>query len=68
MLEMCLAGYKLVILDGAFLVHWPGVKTIKTKDEAWRLPYVKMNQENYNDLLKNITNKYPENQQCRVKT
>lgn len=68
MLEMCLADYKLVILDGAFLAHWPGVKKIKSKDiESWRKPFKNMNQKHYNLLLKNLTSKYPPNPQCRVK-
>ncbi|XP_066146328.1 beta-1,4-glucuronyltransferase 1-like isoform X2 [Euwallacea fornicatus] len=67
MLEMCLAGYKLIVLDGAFLVHWPGIKMAKRKDEPWRLPYVKQNQKSYNKLLNNITKKYHENSKCHSK-
>ncbi|KAL1509155.1 hypothetical protein ABEB36_003937 [Hypothenemus hampei] len=65
--EMCLAGYNLVVLDGAFLVHWPGIKKAKRKDEPWRLPYVKMNQRYYDTLLRNITKRYHPNPQCSLK-
>lgn len=64
MLEMCLAGYKLVILDGAFLVHWPGIKRAKRTDESWRTPYVNINQGYYDNLFQNISKKYPENPKC----
>ncbi|XP_066252850.1 beta-1,4-glucuronyltransferase 1-like [Euwallacea similis] len=67
MLEMCLAEYRLIVLDGAFLVHWSGIKRAKRKDEPWRLPYVKQNQELYNELLENITKKYHDNPKCHSK-
>lgn len=34
MYEMCLLDYRFIILDGAFLVHSPGVKHRKTKDKS----------------------------------
>lgn len=33
MYEMCLLDYRFIILDGAFLVHSPGVKHRKTKEK-----------------------------------
>ncbi|XP_050298082.1 beta-1,4-glucuronyltransferase 1-like [Anthonomus grandis grandis] len=67
MLEMCLANYQLLILDGAFLVHWPGIKKSKRKDEPWRAPFIRRNQGYYDILLRNISGKYPRNLRCRSK-
>ncbi|KAH1019994.1 hypothetical protein HUJ04_009728 [Dendroctonus ponderosae] len=64
MYEMCLNGYTVVLLDGAFLVHWPGIKTAKRKDEPWRVPYVKKNQDVYNEMLEKIHRKYSKNPKC----
>nr|CAH7749853.1 unnamed protein product [Callosobruchus chinensis] len=66
MLEMCLIGYKFVILDGAFLVHWPGMKKTKNKDEKWREEYVKANANEYHIILRNLTAKYPQRPQCKM--
>ncbi|XP_030763588.1 beta-1,4-glucuronyltransferase 1-like [Sitophilus oryzae] len=67
MLEMCLMNYKLVVLDGAFLVHWPGMKKVKVKHDSSRQRFKDMNQRQYNLLLKNMTARYPPNPQCRIK-
>nr|XP_023016097.1 beta-1,4-glucuronyltransferase 1-like [Leptinotarsa decemlineata] len=67
MLEMCLIGYKFVILDGAFLIHWPGMKKTKTKDgEAWRDNFIKENSKEYQKILKNLTKKYNPKPQCKA--
>ncbi|KAJ8919402.1 hypothetical protein NQ315_016495 [Exocentrus adspersus] len=66
MLEMCLLGYKFVILDGAFLVHWPGIKKTKTKDETWRNGFVKGNSAEYQKILKKLSKKYKSNPQCKL--
>lgn len=68
MMEMCLASYRFVILDGAFLVHWPGIKRTTRAAEPWRNPYIEINREIYNDILMNvIVKKYPENKKCNAK-
>ncbi|KAJ8969420.1 hypothetical protein NQ314_001761 [Rhamnusium bicolor] len=67
MLEMCLIGYKFVILDGAFLVHWPGIKKTKTVDgEAWRDDFIKLNSVEYNMILTRLSKKYKPNPQCKL--
>lgn len=40
MLEMCLMNYTLHILDNAFLVHAPGIKTTNRMDSKLREPFV----------------------------
>lgn len=66
---MCLNNYKFIILDGAFLVHWPGMKKTKTQvAEAWRSKFMKENSEAYQKILKNLTVKYPlARSQCKMK-
>ncbi|CAH1105526.1 unnamed protein product [Psylliodes chrysocephalus] len=67
MLEMCLLDYQFVILDGAFLVHWPGMKKKKDKeDEEWRAPFVKENAREYQKILKNLMKKYKPKPQCKA--
>ncbi|XP_076252520.1 beta-1,4-glucuronyltransferase 1-like isoform X2 [Rhynchophorus ferrugineus] len=67
MLEICLMKYNLVVLDGAFLVHWPGMKKSKSKENDSRKIFKQMNQRQYNLLLKNLTSKYLPNPQCKIK-
>jgi len=67
MLEMCLLEYEFVILDGAFLVHWPGMKKKKDKeDEQWRTPFIKSNSKEYQKILKNLLKKYSPKPQCKA--
>ncbi|CAG9819573.1 unnamed protein product [Phaedon cochleariae] len=67
MLEMCLIGYKFVILDGAYLVHWPGMKKTKTKDEEpWRIPFIKKNSEEYKKYLTSLIERYAPKRQCKI--
>ncbi|CAG0915900.1 unnamed protein product [Notodromas monacha] len=46
-LEMCLVGYKFVVLDSAFLVHRPGLRTVSymSNDPSvkWRHPLIAYN-------------------------
>ncbi|XP_022901549.1 beta-1,4-glucuronyltransferase 1-like [Onthophagus taurus] len=61
MLEMCLIGYKFVILDGAFLVHWPGIKrkSIEMKlRNKWRSPYLLQNSRQYSVIINELFNKH----------
>ncbi|XP_064459358.1 beta-1,4-glucuronyltransferase 1-like [Ornithodoros turicata] len=41
--EMCLMGYNFNIIDNAFLVHAPGIKTIVTSEVKRRAVFVKVN-------------------------
>lgn len=66
MLEMCLIGYKFVILDGAFLVHWPGIKRKSKHKEKWRIPYEQENVRQYNKILKQLSAKYNVNSHCKL--
>lgn len=69
MLEMCLMGYSFVILDGVFLVHWPGIKR-KTYDmrlsNKWRSPFLVKNSRQYNNIVHNLAHKYKRNPKCKV--
>ncbi|KAK4887710.1 hypothetical protein RN001_003981 [Aquatica leii] len=69
MLEMCLMGYRFLILDGAFLVHWPGIKRkspeMKNR-QKWRYPYQLWNSRQYSAIVKNLSNKYIKNPKCKV--
>ncbi|CAG9854782.1 unnamed protein product [Phyllotreta striolata] len=67
MLEMCLMEYQFVILDGAFLIHWPGMKKKKDKvGEEWRGDFVKTNNIEYNKILKNLLKSYKPKPQCKA--
>ncbi|KAJ8969235.1 hypothetical protein NQ317_008121 [Molorchus minor] len=66
MLEMCLIGYKFVILDGAFLVHWPGIKKTKILEETWRSDFVTENTMEYKNILTQLAMKYNLNPQCKL--
>lgn len=65
---MCLIGYKFVILDGAYLVHWPGMKKTKTNQgEKWRQAFIKENTKEYQKILKQLITKYTPTPQCKPK-
>lgn len=69
MLEMCLKGYRFVILDNAFLIHWPGVKRKSNelmKRNKWRYPYLMKNTRQYNNIINNLATKYKRNSKCKV--
>lgn len=65
--EMCLLRYRFVILDGAFLVHAPGVKrkTDIIKDN-WRIEQQKLNNVHYDNIIARITGRHKENTRCKV--
>ncbi|XP_017753401.1 PREDICTED: beta-1,4-glucuronyltransferase 1-like [Eufriesea mexicana] len=68
MFEMCLLNYRLVILDGAFLVHTPGIKrkTIKidvVKQEFLK-PHERRNARIYQRVIKRLLKRYPINRKC----
>ncbi|XP_076311898.1 beta-1,4-glucuronyltransferase 1-like [Tachypleus tridentatus] len=64
MYEMCLLDYDICILDNAFLVHAPGIKTIKNMDQKKRLPYIRKNNAIHKEVLKNLKEKYEDNPKC----
>ncbi len=69
--ELCLAGYRFVILDTAFLVH-RGIKrkvsgTPMKADEGWRKAFYQRNQEVYKSIMQNLAGKYPKKSKCKTK-
>ncbi|XP_044748829.1 beta-1,4-glucuronyltransferase 1-like [Coccinella septempunctata] len=69
MLQMCLLNYRFVILDNAFLVHWPGIKgRHKRTNDGWRTPYIKRNTERYGHIIRQIasTTESSVNRKCRL--
>ncbi|KAG7207121.1 hypothetical protein KM043_000996 [Ampulex compressa] len=68
MFEMCLQNYRLVILDGAFLVHTPGIKRKPLKINASRrelvLPHERRNAKIYQRVVKRLLKRYPANRKC----
>lgn len=70
MLEMCLIGYRFIILDGVFLVHWPGIKkkSIENKiADNWRTPYIIKNSRQYSRIISKFSRKYiKKNPKCKM--
>ncbi|XP_076638900.1 beta-1,4-glucuronyltransferase 1 [Colletes latitarsis] len=68
MFEMCLLNYRLVILDGAFLVHTPGIKRKRIKVDLARQellrPHEKRNAQIYQRVIKRLLKQYPVNRKC----
>ncbi|XP_066594015.1 beta-1,4-glucuronyltransferase 1-like [Prorops nasuta] len=68
MFEMCLLNYRLVVLDGAFLVHTPGIKRKSQKTNSRRQeflhPQEKRNAKIYQRTIKRLLNQYPLNRRC----
>ncbi|XP_060531016.1 beta-1,4-glucuronyltransferase 1-like [Cylas formicarius] len=67
-LEMCLRDYDYTVLDGCFLVHWPGMKKTKIVDEEWRIPFVRDNMREYKKILGRFYKKYKIIPQCKILT
>lgn len=71
MLEMCLMNYRLIILDGVFLVHSPGIKRISIESSLHDSTYnfictqEKYNSRIYQILTRKSLKKYPANRRCR---
>uniref|UniRef100_A0A1E1XPP9 Putative glycosyltransferase n=2 Tax=Amblyomma TaxID=6942 RepID=A0A1E1XPP9_AMBSC len=57
--ELCLRGYDFHILDNAFLVHAPGIKTIIASEERRRVPYVKVNNAHHARIMNSLKSRYP---------
>lgn len=69
MVEMCLMGYKMIILDDAFLVHWPGIKrkTIRVgSPDTWLRSQQRLNARRYHGILETLAIKYPQNDKCKL--
>lgn len=56
--QLCLMGYDFNILDNAFLVHAPGIKTIVASEEKRRAPFVKVNNMHHARLMNYLKSKY----------
>lgn len=70
MLEMCLMNYRLIILDGAFLVHAPGIKRKSIKslhDSTYNFIHTqeKRNSRIYQSVTRKLLKQYPVNRRCR---
>ncbi|XP_064460656.1 beta-1,4-glucuronyltransferase 1-like [Ornithodoros turicata] len=59
--QLCLMGYDFNIVDNAFLVHAPGIKTIVASEEKRRAPFVKVNNMHHARLMNNLKSKYAKN-------
>ncbi|XP_012532338.1 beta-1,4-glucuronyltransferase 1 isoform X2 [Monomorium pharaonis] len=68
MFEMCLLNYRLVVLDGAFLVHTPGIKRkthkINVATQEFFRPHEKKNAKIYQRVIKRLIKQYPINRRC----
>jgi N-acetyllactosaminide beta-1,3-N-acetylglucosaminyltransferase len=67
--EMCLKGYRFVILDGAFLVHVPGIKRrseVTMERAAWRHPHERRNIKMYHSITVKMMRKYGTNTRCKL--
>ncbi|XP_054010778.1 beta-1,4-glucuronyltransferase 1-like [Hylaeus anthracinus] len=68
MFEMCLLNYRLVILDGAFLVHTPGIKRKKMKVDTAKQELLKSHEKRnakiYQRVVKRLLKQYPVNRKC----
>ncbi|XP_063988034.1 beta-1,4-glucuronyltransferase 1-like [Diachasmimorpha longicaudata] len=71
MLEMCLMNYRLVILDGAFMIHTPGIKRKPSKllnketSRTFERTQEKRNALIYQSKTNGLLKQYPANQRCR---
>lgn len=65
--EMCLLRYHFVILDGAFLVHAPGVKRkADVIRDSWRSRFQRENSLKYDLIIKSVSDRYKYNSRCKV--
>ncbi|XP_031844960.1 beta-1,4-glucuronyltransferase 1 isoform X2 [Nomia melanderi] len=68
MFEMCLLNYRLVILDGAFLVHTPGIKRKTVKVDVAKQEFLKSHERRnariYQRVIKRLLKEYPPNRKC----
>ncbi|XP_014614590.1 PREDICTED: beta-1,4-glucuronyltransferase 1-like isoform X2 [Polistes canadensis] len=68
MFEMCLLNYRLVVLDGAFLVHTPGIKrkpkSVSVARQEFLRLHEKRNAKLYQRVVKRLLAQYPNNRKC----
>ena len=66
--QMCLLDYEFHVLDNAFLIHRPGIKTVKnnpTKPDAKAV--AKQNRFINNVVRKEIIDAFGDKQECSIK-
>ncbi|KAG8185499.1 hypothetical protein JTE90_019756 [Oedothorax gibbosus] len=64
MYELCLMDYDFYVLDNAFLVHAPGIKTLSNLDQRRRAPFMYKNNAVHNKLLAQMKKKYGSRKGC----
>ncbi|CAL1265363.1 unnamed protein product [Larinioides sclopetarius] len=64
MFELCLLDYDFYVLDNAFLVHAPGIKTLSSVDQRRRAPFMYKNNAVHNKLLAQMRKKYGPRKGC----
>lgn len=64
MYELCLLDYDLHILDNAFLVHAPGIKTVVAAEERRRAKYIYENNKIYGQIVSHLKQKYGDKPGC----
>ncbi|XP_029048405.1 beta-1,4-glucuronyltransferase 1-like [Osmia bicornis bicornis] len=68
MFEMCLLNYRLVILDGAFLVHTPGIKRKTKRINMAKREFLRVQERKnaaiYQRVIKNLLKQYSINHKC----
>ncbi|XP_014206738.1 beta-1,4-glucuronyltransferase 1-like [Copidosoma floridanum] len=71
MFEMCLMNYRLIILDGAFLVHTPGIKRKPFVDgqqprvDERQRAHERRNARIYQRITRRLLKRYPVNNRCK---
>ncbi|OXU17931.1 hypothetical protein TSAR_012079 [Trichomalopsis sarcophagae] len=69
MFEMCLMNYRLIILDGAFLVHTPGIKQLPQQQpqvSERQRAYERQNARIYQRVTRRLLKQYPANRRCKA--
>ena len=68
---MCLMNYRLIVLDGAFLVHTPGIKCKPSRTNMKKIVnssdrvQEKRNARIYQIVTRRLLKQYPINRRCR---
>ncbi|XP_051171204.1 beta-1,4-glucuronyltransferase 1-like [Leptopilina boulardi] len=66
--EMCLMNYRLIILDGAFLVHTPGIKR-KIISNNNKTPLIRAQERRngriYQNVIKRLLKQFHSNRKCK---
>ncbi|KAH6934016.1 hypothetical protein HPB50_019483 [Hyalomma asiaticum] len=57
--ELCLRGYNFHILDNAFLVHAPGIKTVRASYDMRRTPFVRKNEVRDALMRRHLWHRHP---------